>query len=168
MTEQLATSQNSLHYDQIEKRLETLGLTLPIASDPQGSYCNCVRTGNLLYVSGKGPMAGLDVIPKGKLGREYTTEQGYEFAKVTGLDILAALKLELGSLSKVKRVVKLQGFVNATEEFEQHPKVLDGCSDLMAQVFGEKGVHARSVFGAASVRGNLPIIIDSIFEVESD
>ncbi|MGF1694458.1 RidA family protein [Vibrio lamellibrachiae] len=151
----------------IENRLEELGLLLPTASDPQGSYCNCVRTGNLLYVSGKGPVAGLEVIPKGKLGREYTTEQGYEFAKATGLDILAALKLELGSLDKVSRVVKLQGFINATEEFEQHPKVLDGCSDLMAHVFGNKGIHARSVFGAASVRGNLPIIIDSIFEIEN-
>jgi enamine deaminase RidA (YjgF/YER057c/UK114 family) len=144
-----------------------LELVLPTASDPQGSYCNCVRTGNLLYVSGKGPVAGLNDVPKGKLGREYTTEQGYEFAKVTGLDILAAVKLELGSLDRVARVVKLQGFVNATETFEQHPKVLDGCSDLMAQVFGDKGVHARSVFGAQSLRGNLPIIIDSIFEVYS-
>ncbi|MCE2595400.1 RidA family protein [Motilimonas cestriensis] len=149
----------------IEARIIELGLKLPQASDPQGSYCNCVRTGNLLYVSGKGPVAGLEVVPKGKLGREYTTQQGYEFAKVTGLDILAAVKLELGSLNKVSRVVKLQGFVNATEEFEQHPKVLDGCSDLMAEVFGSRGVHARSVFGATSVRGNLPIIIDSIFEV---
>jgi enamine deaminase RidA (YjgF/YER057c/UK114 family) len=151
----------------IESRIAELELVLPTASDPQGSYCNCVRTGNLLYVSGKGPVAGLDDVPKGKLGREYTTEQGYEFAKVTGLDILAAVKLELGSLDRVARVVKLQGFVNATETFEQHPKVLDGCSDLMAQVFGDKGVHARSVFGAQSLRGNLPIIIDSIFEVYS-
>lgn len=151
----------------IESRMAELELVLPTASDPQGSYCNCVRTGNLLYVSGKGPVAGLNDVPKGKLGREYTTEQGYEFAKVTGLDILAAVKLELGSLDKVARVVKLQGFVNATETFEQHPKVLDGCSDLMAQVFGDKGVHARSVFGAQSLRGNLPIIIDSIFEVYS-
>ncbi|MCK6265661.1 RidA family protein [Vibrio sp. ZSDE26] len=150
----------------IESRLKELGLSLPEASDPQGSYCNCVRTGNLLYVSGKGPVAGLKSVPKGKLGREYTTAQGYEFAKATGLDILSALELELGSLDKISRVVKLQGFVNATEEFEQHPKVLDGCSDLMAEVFGNKGVHARSVFGATSVRGNLPIIIDSIFEVE--
>lgn len=149
----------------IESRMAELELVLPTASDPQGSYCNCVRTGNLLYVSGKGPVAGLNDVPKGKLGREYTTEQGYEFAKVTGLDILAAVKLELGSLDRVARVVKLQGFVNATETFEQHPKVLDGCSDLMAQVFGDKGVHARSVFGAQSLRGNLPIIIDSIFEV---
>ncbi|WP_353496294.1 RidA family protein [Vibrio chaetopteri] len=151
----------------IESRIAELELVLPTASDPQGSYCNCVRTGNLLYVSGKGPVAGLDDVPKGKLGREYTTEQGYEFAKVTGLDILAAVKLELGSLDRVARVVKLQGFVNATETFEQHPKVLDGCSDLMAEVFGDKGVHARSVFGAQSLRGNLPIIIDSIFEVYS-
>lgn len=151
----------------IESRMAELELVLPTASDPQGSYCNCVRTGNLLYVSGKGPVAGLNDVPKGKLGREYTTKQGYEFAKVTGLDILAAVKLELGSLDRVARVVKLQGFVNATETFEQHPKVLDGCSDLMAQVFGDKGVHARSVFGAQSLRGNLPIIIDSIFEVYS-
>jgi enamine deaminase RidA (YjgF/YER057c/UK114 family) len=150
----------------IETRIAELELVLPTASDPQGSYCNCVRTGNLLYVSGKGPVAGLNDVPKGKLGREYTTEQGYEFAKVTGLDILAAVKLELGSLDRVARVVKLQGFVNATETFEQHPKVLDGCSDLMAEVFGDKGVHARSVFGAQSLRGNLPIIIDSIFEIE--
>ena len=149
----------------IENRLVELSIELPIASDPQGSYCNCVRTGNLLYVSGKGPMAGLKIIPKGKLGREYTTEQGYEFARATGLDILAAVKLELGSLDKVTRVIKLQGFVNATPDFEQHPKVLDGCSDLMAEVFGENGVHARSVFGAVSVRADLPIIIDSIFEV---
>ena len=150
---------------EIELRIKQLGLVLPKASDPQGSYCNCVRTGNLLYVSGKGPVAGLAEIPKGKLGREYTTEQGYEFAKVTCLDILAAVKLELGSLDKVSRVVKLQGFINATENFEQHPKVLDGCSDLMSLIFGDKGVHARSVFGAISLRADLPIIIDSIFEV---
>lgn len=150
----------------IKNRLEELGLVLPKASDPQGSYGNCVRTGNLLYVSGKGPVAGLSQVPKGKIGREYSTAEGYEFARVTGLDILAAVELELGTLDKVSQVVKLQGFVNATEEFEQHPKVLDGCSDLMANVFGEKGIHARSVFGAASVRGNLPIIIDSIFEIK--
>ena len=137
----------------VDERIKKLGLVLPKASDPQGSYCNCVRTGNLLYVSGKGPVAGLTEIPKGKLGQEYSTEQGYEFAKLTGLDILASVKLELGSLDKVSRVIKLQGFVNATADFEQHPKVLDGCSDLMASVFAEKGVHARSVFGAMSVRG---------------
>lgn len=151
----------------IEARLRELGLELPPASDPQGSYSNCVRTGNLLFVSGKGPVSGLSKIPKGKLGREYSVEQGYEFARYAGLDILAAVQLELGTLDKVSRVVKLQGFVNASEDFDQHPKVLDGCSELMAEVFGEKGVHARSVFGAQSVRANLPIVIDSIFEIEN-
>ena len=149
----------------IEKRIQELALVLPDASDPKANYTNCVRTGNLLYVSGKGPMAGLPDEPKGKLGDKYTVEQGYAYAKATGLDIIAVLKLELGSLDRVSRVIKLQGFVNATQDFEQHPKVLDGCSDLMLAIFGDKGVHARSVFGANSLRGNLPIIIDSIFEV---
>jgi len=148
----------------IEKRILELALVLPEASAPKANYANCIRTGNLLYVSGKGPMAGLPDEPNGKLGKNYSVEQGYEYAKATGLDILAVVKLELGSLDRVSRVVKLQGFVNATSTFKQHPKVLDGCSDLMVAVFGDKGVHARSVFGANSLRGNLPIIIDSIFE----
>lgn len=148
-----------------EQQIKQLGLILPPVSEPQGSYRNCVRTGNLLYVSGKGPVSGFDEIPKGKLGREYTVEQGYEFARAAGLDILAAIKQELGTLSRVTRVVKIQGFINATEEFEQHPRVLDGCSELMVEVFGQKGMHARSVFGAASVRANLPLVIDSIFEI---
>ncbi|MFK7732859.1 MAG: RidA family protein, partial [Pseudomonadales bacterium] len=84
---------------------------------------------------------------------------------LAGLDILAALKLELGDLNRISRVVKLQGFLNATDSFEQHPKVLDGCSDLMVQVFGDKGLHARSVFGATSVRAGLPLVIDSVFEL---
>ena len=149
----------------IEKRIEELALVLPHASNPKANYTNCVKTGNLLYVSGKGPLAGMPDEPKGKLGDQYSIEQGYEFAKATGLDILAVVKMELGSLDKVSRVIKLQGFVNATEDFEQHPQVLNGCSDLMVAVFGEKGVHARSVFGANSLRANLPIIIDSIFEI---
>lgn len=150
----------------VENRLIEFGLVLPEASNPQGSYTNCVLTGNLLFVSGKGPVAGLTKVPKGKLGREFNVEQGYEFARLTGLDILSAVKLEIGSLDQISRVVKLQGFVNAVEEFEYHQKVLDGCSDLMTKVFGDKGIHSRSVFGATSVRGNLPIIIDSIFEVK--
>ncbi|EAR08048.1 RidA family protein [Reinekea blandensis] len=152
----------------IEARLASLGLSLPTASQPQGSYANCVQTGNLLFVAGKGPVSGFVSPPKGKLGAQFSVEEGYQFARLTGLDILAAVQLELGSLDRVARVVKLQGFINATADFEQHPKVLDGCSDLMTEVFGEKGRHARSVFGAMSVRGNLPLIIDSIFEVEAD
>ena len=149
----------------IEDRIRELGITLPKASSPQGSYANCVQTGNLIYVSGKGPAAGLEVPPRGKLGKDFTVEEGYEFARLAGLDILAALRRDLGSLDRLARVVKIQGFINATEDFEHHPKVLDGCSDLFASIFGERGVHARSVFGAMSLRANLPIVIDSIFEV---
>ncbi len=151
-----------------EVRLSRLGLVLPKASEPKGNYSSCVRSGNLLFVSGKGPVAGLAQPPKGKLGRDFNVEQGYWFAKVTALDILATVKQELGSLNHVSRVVKIQGFINATEDFEEHPKVLDGCSNLMVRVFGERGMHARSVFGAVSLRNNLPIVIDSIFEIDDD
>ncbi len=149
-----------------EERLNQLGLTLPAASNPAANYGNCILTGSLLYVSGKGPTAVGGAVPKGKLGRNYSVDQGYEFARQTGLDILAVVKQHVGSLDRVTRVVKLQGFINATEEFEEHPLVLDGCSDLMVEIFGERGVHARSAFGAASLRDNLPIIIDSIFEID--
>ncbi len=152
----------------IEKQLHALGIKLPKASNPAANYTNCVQTGNLLYVSGKAPVAAPEGAPNGKLGKEFDVEQGYRFARITGLDILAAVKLFLGSLDRVERVVKLQGFVNATPEFEQHPQVLDGCSDLMVDVFGDRGIHARSVFGANSLRGNIPIVIDSIFEVTGE
>ncbi|GMK40974.1 hypothetical protein PCCS19_40300 [Paenibacillus sp. CCS19] len=115
-----------------------------------------------MFLSGKGPAGN----PKGKLGQQFTTEEGYRFARQTGIEILAVVQSALGTLDRVKRVVKLQGFVNADPQFEEHHKVLSGCSDLMLDVFLEKGLCARSVFGAASVRANLPIIIDSIFEVE--
>ncbi len=151
----------------VESRLVELGIELPEASGPAANYSNCVQTGNLLYVSGKGPAAVGAEVPRGKLGREYTVEEGYACARRAGLDILAVVRLHLGSLNRVARVVKVQGFVNATPEFEQHPQVLDGCSDLFAEVFGECGLHARSVFGATSLRGNLPVIVDSIFEVEA-
>ena len=149
----------------IDARLQELGITLPEASNPAANYTNCVRAGDLLFVSGKGPLPVDGSPPRGKLGAEFTTEQGYAFARSTGLDILAAVRLELGDLDRVERVVRLQGFVNATAEFEEHPQVLNGCSDLMVEVFGERGVHARSVLGAISVRANLPVIIESQFLV---
>ncbi|QHW34949.1 RidA family protein [Paenibacillus rhizovicinus] len=147
----------------IEARLAELGITLPQASNPAGNYTNCVIVNGLMFVSGKGPSGN----PKGKLGSEYTTEEGIHFARLAGIEVLAAVQAELGSLDRVKRVVKAQGFVNAVPSFEEHHKVLNGFSDLMAEVFGEKGVHTRSVLGAVSLRNNLPLVIDSIFEVEN-
>ena len=150
----------------IDERLEEIGVQLPAASNPAANYANCVQTGSLLFVSGKGPLPRRGEPPKGRLGGEFSTDQGYEFARLTALDILAAVKLELGSLDRVKRVVKLQGFVNATPDFEEHPRVLNGASDLMVEVFAERGVHARSVLGATSLRAGLPIVIEAVFEVE--
>lgn len=146
----------------IADRLEGLGIVLPSASEPAAKYANYVIVNGLCFVSGKGPAGH----PKGKLGQDFTTEEGYHFARQTGIEILAVLESALGSLDKVKRVVKIQGFVNADPLFEEHHKVLNGCSDLMLEVFGDKGSHARSVLGAVSVRDNLPVIIDSIFEVD--
>ncbi|MEO8181660.1 MAG: RidA family protein [Deltaproteobacteria bacterium] len=150
----------------IEQRLRELNLTLPPASNPAANYTNCVEARGLLFVSGKVPLAapGATAV-KGKLGREFTTKQGYDLARSAGLDILAAVRLALGDLDRVRRVVKLQGFLNATDSFEEHPQVLNGCSDLMVEVFGDKGVHARSVLGAVSLRGSVPLVIESIFEV---
>jgi len=147
--------------ESIENRLRALGIMLPESSQPAGNYANVVQVNGLLFVSGKGPSGH----PKGKLGQEFTTEQGYQFARQAGIEVLAVLKSALGSLDKIKRVVKVQGFVNAVPQFEEHPKVLDGCSDLMVEVFGEKGIHARSVMGAVSLRDNLPIVIETLFEV---
>ncbi|AIQ38458.1 endoribonuclease L-PSP [Paenibacillus sp. FSL R5-0345] len=146
----------------IADRLEELGIVLPSASEPAAKYANYVIVNGLCFVSGKGPAGD----PKGKLGQDFTTEEGYHYARQTGVEILAVLESALGSLDKVKRVIKIQGFVNADPLFEEHHKVLNGCSDLMLEVFGDKGSHARSVLGAVSVRDNLPIIIDSIFEVD--
>lgn len=145
----------------IEQRLNALGITLPDASSPAAKYANFVEVNGLLFVSGKGPGGA----PKGKLGREFTTQQGYQFARQAGIEVLAVVKAAVGSLDRVKRVVKIQGFVNAVPEFEEHHKVLDGCSELMIAIFEAKGLHARSVMGAISLRDNLPIVIDSIFEV---
>ncbi|MCJ8010870.1 RidA family protein [Paenibacillus sp. KQZ6P-2] len=148
--------------DSIEERLKSLGIVLPEVSLPAAKYVNDVIVNGLMFVSGKGPAGH----PRGKLGSDFSTEEGYQFARSTGLEILAVVKSALGTLDKVKRVVKIQGFVNAQPFYEEHHKVLNGCSDLFIEVFEEKGSHARSVFGAGSLRDNLPIIIDSIFEVE--
>jgi enamine deaminase RidA (YjgF/YER057c/UK114 family) len=124
-----------------------------------------VRSGNLLFIAGKAPLPVAGKLPKGRLGKEYTTEQGYEFARSARVDLTAVMKSELGSLENVAKIVELQGFVNAVENFEEHPKVINGASDLLVAVFGENGVHARSVLGATSLRGGLPIILKAIIEI---
>jgi enamine deaminase RidA (YjgF/YER057c/UK114 family) len=150
-----------------EKRLKELNIDLGAVSAPVANYVNAVRTGNLLYLAGKGPRPGADGRrPKGKVGRDYTVEQAYQHARSVGLDLLAVMRSELGSLDKVKRVVKVLGMVNAAPEFEDHPKVINGCSDLFVQVLGEKGKHARSAVGMGSLPMGIPVEIEVIVEVE--
>jgi enamine deaminase RidA (YjgF/YER057c/UK114 family) len=148
-----------------EKRLEALKIELRPVSAPVANYVNAVRTGNLLYLAGKGGPPGPDgKRPRGKLGREFTIEQGYQHARDTGLELLAVMRDELGSLDRVKRVVKVLGMVNAVPEFADHPKVINGCSDLFVEVFGEQ--HARSAIGVGSLPFGITVEIEAIVEVE--
>jgi enamine deaminase RidA (YjgF/YER057c/UK114 family) len=147
-------------------RLAELGLDLGEVSAPVANYVNAVRTGNLLYLSGKGPRAVDGKRPKGKLGREYSVEQGYAQARSVGLDLLAVMRAELGSLDRVVRVVKLLGMVNAVPEFEDHPKVINGCSDLLVEVLGDAGRHARSAVGMGSLPMGIPVEIEVIVEIK--
>lgn len=135
-------------------------------SQPVANYVNAVRTGNLLFLAGKGPRPENGKRPSGKVGREYTAEQAYQHARTVGLDLLAVMRAELGSLDKVKRVVKVLGMVNAVPEFGDHPKVINGCSDLFVEVLGERGKHARSAVGMGSLPMGIPVEIECIVEVE--
>ena len=149
-----------------EKKLKSLGIELAPVTPPVANYVNAVRSGNLLFLAGKGPAAVEGMRPQGKLGREFTAEQGYKFARSTGLALLAVMRAELGSLDKVKRVVKVLGMVNAVPDFADQPKVINGCSDLFVEVFGDRGRHARSAVGMGSLPNGIPVEIEAIVEVE--
>ena len=148
-----------------EDNLRKLGIALPEVTEPVGSYVHCVRAGNLLFLAGKGPQKDGQYV-KGKLGRELSTEEGFAAARLTGIIQIAVLRKELGSLSKVKRIVKVNGFVNSDSNFYDHPKVINGYSDLMIQVFGEKGKHARTSLGVAALPFNMAVEVEMIVEVE--
>jgi enamine deaminase RidA (YjgF/YER057c/UK114 family) len=147
-----------------EARLKEKNIVLPTLSEPSANFVNFVRTGNLLFLSGNTP--GSDWTPKGKVGRDLTVEQGYQAARQTGLIMLAKVRAALGSLDKVKRLVKVLGMVNSADGFGDQPKVVNGFSDLMVDVFGENGRHARSAVGMAGLPGNAPVEIEMIAEVE--
>ena len=150
----------------VEKRLKELGIELAKPTTPMGSYVNAVRTGNLLYMAGKGPGLPGKPLPVGKVGRDFSLEQANRLARDTGLSILGALKAELGDLDRVKRIVKVLGMVNAVPDFGHQPEVINGCSDLFVSVFGERGRHARSAVGMASLPRGIPVEIEVILEVE--
>jgi enamine deaminase RidA (YjgF/YER057c/UK114 family) len=149
----------------IEQRLTELKLTLPSPSDPIGNYVQAKQVGNLLYLSGKGPRNPDGSVPKGKLGAGLSIEDGYRCAREVGLMLIASMKHALGDLDRVADIVKLLGMVNAAPDFEDHPKVINGCSDLLVAVFGERGRHARSAVGMSSLPGGIPVEIEVIVAV---
>ena len=150
----------------IKNRLAELGISLPAVPEPMGNYVHAVRTGNLLFLSGKGPKKAEGGVSTGKVGADVTLEQGYQDARSVGITLLAVMENELGSLDGVKQVVKVLGMVNSAPDFTDHPKVINGCSDLFVEVFGDKGRHARSAVGMAALPGNITVEIEVIVEVE--
>jgi enamine deaminase RidA (YjgF/YER057c/UK114 family) len=149
-----------------DKKLKDLGVTLMAPSKPIANYVKAVRTGNLIYLAGHGPTKPDGTYVTGKVGKELTIEQGYEAAKLTAIALLSTLKAEVGDFNKVKRIVKVLGMVNCPADFTDHPKVINGCSDLLVSVFGDKGKHARSAVGMNSLPMNTSVEIEIIVEVE--
>ncbi len=149
----------------VEARLKSLGIELPKSPSPLANYVPFVITGNLLYLSGQGPREADGTFHTGKVGQEVTIEQAYQDARLTGLNLLAVMQGALGELDRIERVVKLLGMVNGTPDFLEHPQVINGCSDLMVEVFEEKGRHARSAVGMGSLPNNITVEVEAIVKI---
>lgn len=145
----------------VEARLESLGIVLPEVPAPAGNYVHAVRAGSLLFLSGKGPGA-----ISGKVGSAISTQEAYQHARNTGLVLIAVMKQELGDLDRVARIVKVLGMVNGDADFGEQPQVINGCSDLFVEVFGDAGRHARSAVGMGSLPSQIPVEIECIIEVD--
>ncbi len=150
----------------VEAKLEEMGIKLPVLGKPVANYVHAVTSNNWVFLAGKGPRKadGKNIV--GKLGKDLTVEEGYEAAKWAGINLLAALKGEIGDLNRVSRIVKVKGMVNAIPEFTDHSKVINGFSDLMVAVFGDRGKHARAAVGMSSLPGNMAVEIEVVVEIE--
>ena len=151
---------------EIENRLKEIGIELPSPVKPVANYVTAVQTGNLVFTSGHGPVNVSGDLETGQLGADMTVEEGYQSARLVGLGLISTLKDALGDLDRIKRVVKVVGFVNSTPAFLDHPKVINGVSDLLVEVFGDKGRHARSAVGMVQLPGGIPVEVEVIVEVE--
>jgi len=149
-----------------EQKLIELGIKLPATPNPVANFVNVVRVGNTLYFSGKGPRKADGTFITGKAGVDLTLEETNQAARLTAINQLAALKEEIGSLNKVKKIVKVFGMINCASDFTQHPFVINGFSDLMVEIFGDKGKHARSAVGMSSLPFNIAVEIEMIVEIE--
>ncbi len=152
-------------YD-VEQRITELGLELSEPSKPVANYVNAVRTGNLVFMAGKGPSKPEGGYIQGKVGIDLTVDEGYEAARLAAITQIAALKAEIGDLNKVVRVVKVLGMVNCASDFGNQPEVVNGFSDLIVEVFGERGKHARAAVGMGSLPRNIAVEVEMIVEVQ--
>ncbi len=148
-----------------EAQLQALGIVLPVPPTPIGRFCHGRIEGRLLFLSGQGPLLETGVLAVGKVGREVTPQEAHHHAMRVGLVLLGAARRILGSLDRIECVVKLLGFVNAVPEFEEHARVIDGCSEIFHQVFGPDGVHARSAIGVASLPGGITVEVEAVLSV---
>jgi len=147
----------------IQERLKSLGLSLPVISRGAATYEPCSVAGNMLFLSGQGARNPDNSLRKGRLGETYSVEEGAQDAKTIGLQLLATAQSVIGDLNRIARIVKINGMVNATPEFVDHPKIIDACSKLYTDVFGERGRHSRTAMGAASLPGGIAVEIEAIF-----
>lgn len=152
--------------DSPEQRLAALGLSLPASPPPPiGNFCNARRFGELLYVSGQGPIDSGGELCVGRVGEDISVEQAREHAQLVGLNILAAIRSEVGELRRVQRIIRVFGMVNARAPFGEHPRVIDGCSELLVAVFGERGAHSRCAVGMASLPNGITVEIETVVQV---
>ena len=149
-----------------EKKLKEMGIVLKKPPTPVANYVPAVQVGKLVFLSGQGPLKDDGTMTTGKVGAEVSLEQGQQAARLAGIRLLEALKGQIGDLNKVKRIVKVLGMVNAVPTFDQQPKVINGFSDFMVEVFGQKGKHARSAVGVGSLPSNIPVEIEMIVELK--
>ena len=150
-----------------ESKLKELGIELMMPSDPVANYVNTVRSGNLLFISGKGPLKNDGEYIKGKLGYDLSIDEGYEAARATAINLISTIKSAVGDLKNVKKIVRVNGMVNSASNFTDQPKVINGCSDLLVEVFGDRGKHTRVALGMNSLPMNIAVEIDLIIEVEN-
>ena len=150
-----------------ETRIRELGIELPTPSAPVANYVPAVRTGNLVFLSGQGPRTPGGGLVTGRLGDDMSIDDGYQAARTVAIGLLASLKAEIGNLDRVTRVVKLLAMVNSAPGFGDQPKVANGVSDLLVEVFGDKGKHARSAVGMAALPGGIPVEVEMIVEVQA-
>lgn len=151
--------------DNFETKIEKLGIILDHPANPVANFVPAVTSGKLIFLSGQGPMKNDGSYMKGKLGKDLSIDEGYEAAKLVCIQLLAALKKQIGDLNKVKKIVKVLGLVNADLGFENHPNVINGCSDLLVEIFGDYGKHARSAIGVGSLPFQIPVEIEMIVEI---